>query len=73
MPEEQRIIQIGAALTARKEPGQDAWEIRDSEAVLGRVVEMAGGFKALKPGPDGGYYGVGTFISVESAGKALRD
>jgi hypothetical protein len=70
--EGQRITQIDADLVARQAPGRDDWEIRDSGVTRGRVVKTASGFQALKPGPDDGYYSIGTFVTLESAGKALR-
>lgn len=72
MPEEQSVIQIDAELVARKEQGRDSWEIRNSEMMRGRVVKTAAGFQALKLGPEGDYYSLGTYITLESAGKALR-
>jgi hypothetical protein len=64
-------IPIDRDLVAWKEPGRDAWQIRALGTAVGRVVKTSSGFDALKPGGDGDYYIVGTFISLEAASKAL--
>jgi hypothetical protein len=69
--EEPSVIQIDADMTARQEPGRDAWEILDSPISIGRVVKTPSGFHALKSGPTG-HYSVGTFITLGSAAQALR-
>jgi hypothetical protein len=64
-------IRIDEDLVATKEPGRQAWEITDAEGARGgRVVETAGGFHALKP-VGNGFYSVGTFVSLETAARAL--
>jgi hypothetical protein len=70
VPKELSVIQINAELVARKEQGRDSWEILDSERMRGRVVKTAAGFQALRSW-DGDYYSVGTYITLESAGKAV--
>jgi hypothetical protein len=62
---------INEHLVARKDPDREAWEITDAEgAYRGRVVETAGGFQALKPfGKE--FYSVGTFVSLETAARAV--
>ena len=68
---DEESIRIDDDLLAWKEPGRDAWEIRASDAVVGRVVETASGFQALILADDD-YVSVGTFISLETAARALR-
>lgn len=68
---DERRVQIDRDLVAWKEPGRDAWQIRASGTAAGRVVKTASGFDALKPGGDGEYYILGTFISLEAAARAL--
>ena len=72
MSDDRGVSQIEADLLAREERGRDSWEVHDSAGSLGRVVKTVAGYVALRPGPSGDYYSVGTFISLESAGKALR-
>ena len=62
---------IDERLVVRKDPDREAWEITDAEgAYRGRVVEAAGGFRALKPfGKE--FYSVGTFASLGTAARVV--
>jgi hypothetical protein len=63
---------LQAAHVFGREPNRDAWEIRALGIVVGRVLKTASGFHALRPGRDDDYNSVGTFISLETAARALR-
>jgi hypothetical protein len=68
---DKQSVRIDDDLLAWKEPDRDAWEIRAWDAVVGRVVATASGFQALMLADDD-YVSVGTFISLETAARALR-
>jgi hypothetical protein len=69
---ERQSIRIDRDLVAWKESGhRESWEIRASGTVVGRVVKTITGFHALRPGGDDDYNSVGTFISLETAARAL--
>ena len=70
MADEQRV-RIDDDLWAWKDPDRDAWEIRAADDVVGWVVATASGFQALLPADDD-YVSVGTFISLETAARAVR-
>jgi len=70
VPPEEQSIRIDGDLVAQKEPDREAWEIRDANGVQGRVVKEPGGFDALRPEGDD-FSLVGTFISLETAARAL--
>ena len=70
MPPEEQSVRIDDDLEAWKEPNRYAWEIRALGIVVGHVVQTTSGFQALKPADDD-YSIVGTFISLETAARAL--
>jgi hypothetical protein len=67
----EQSVRIDDDLWAWKDPDREAWEIRASDDVVGWVVATASGFQALALVNDD-YVSVGTFISMETAARALR-